>query len=213
MSKFDINRIGRITGSVCTPLFPKKSAEKGIISLAKDLATQIYFNTELDEVSTWQMEHGNNFEPEAFYYYQERYDKSAEYKPIFVYRDAWGGSGDCLGQYSGADFKCPTTLTNWLDYLHDGISDKEYNQAQMYMFLYGREKWNVCAYLAETEKMTNYGLTYPVPHDKRMIINTVEVSLEWQDKLYAATPKVIELRDFYYNKLVQSFGPIEILNK
>ena len=104
------------------------------------------------------------------------------------------------------DFKCPTTLSGWLDFLHEGISDQQYNQAQMYMFLYKKPIWHIAAFLLETQRMSDNGEQYPVPHDKRMIINSVEVNLEWQNLLVERTPKVIAMRDFFYQKLVENFG-------
>lgn len=202
---FSKERFGLITGSVCTPLFPKKSAEVGQKNLAKDLANNMYFRY-YDNVSTWQTEHGNLCERSAFEFYQTNFDKTAEYQPIFARLDNWGGQADCICQDSGVDYKCPTTLSGWLDFLHEGISDQQYNQAQMYMFLYNRPIWHIAAFLLETQRMSDNGEQYPVPHDKRMIINSVEVNLEWQNLLVERTPKVIAMRDFYYQKLVENFG-------
>ena len=39
-----------------------------------------------------------------------------------------------------------------------------------------------------------------------MIINSVEVSEEWQSLLIERTPKVVAMRDFFYSKLVDNFG-------
>jgi hypothetical protein len=202
---FSKERFGLITGSVCSPLFPKRSAEVGQKNLAKDLANNMYFRY-YDNVSTWQTEHGNLSESTAFEYYQTHYDKTAEYTPKFARLDNWGGQADCICESVGVDFKCPTTLSGWLDFLHEGISEQQYNQAQMYMFLYKREKWNIAGFLLETQRMADNGDTYPVPYDKRMIINTVEVSKEWQEKLIEITPKIIAMRDFFYDKLVEKFG-------
>jgi len=202
---FSKERFGLITGSVCTPLFPKKSAEVGQKNLAKDLANNMYFRY-YDNVSTWQTEHGNLSESTAFEYYQTNFDKDAEYQPKFARLDNWGGQADCICPSRGVDFKCPTTLSGWLDFLHEGISDQQHNQSQMYMFLYKRPVWDIAAFLLETNRMSENGELYPVPHDKRMIINSVEVSEEWQNLLIERTPKVVAMRDFFYSKLVENFG-------
>ena len=54
--------------------------------------------------------------------------------------------------------------------------------------------------------MSDNGEQYPVPHDKRMIINSVQVDLDWQSKLIDVTPKIVVMRDFFYQKLVDNFG-------
>jgi hypothetical protein len=204
---FSPERFGLITGSVCTPLFPKRSAEVGQKNLAKTLANNMYFRY-YDNTSTWQTEHGNLCESSAFEYYQTNFDKSSEYQPKFARLENWGGQADCICEDSGVDFKCPTTLEGWLDFLHEGISDQQYNQAQMYMFLYKKPVWKVAAYLLETQRMAENGEQYPVPFDKRMIINEVEESKEWQELLIERTPRVIAMRDFFYDKLVENFGKI-----
>jgi hypothetical protein len=202
---FSKERFGLITGSVCTPLFPKNSAEVGQKNLAKDLANNMYFRY-YDNTSTWQTEHGNNSESSAFEYYQSSFDRSAVYTPKFQRLENWGGQADCICDNAGVDFKCPTTLSGWLDYLHEGISDQQINQSQMYMFLYKKPIWNIAAFLLETNRMSENGEVYPVPYDKRMIINSVEVSEEWQSLLIERTPKVVAMRDFFYSKLVDNFG-------
>lgn len=204
MSEFDPKRFGLITGSRASVLFPKRSAEVGQRTYAKQLANQMFFRF-YDETGSWQTEHGKDFEAEAYVYYHERFDSSAVHKPEFACIDDFGGSADCLGDVDGVDFKCPTTLEKWLDYLHVGIDEDQYHQAQMYMFLYQRESWKVCAYLTETERMTNLGLTYPVPHDQRMIQVPVIKEDGWVDKLYERAPNIITQRDFFYEKLQQNF--------
>jgi hypothetical protein len=42
---FDTNRFGLITGSRCSVLFPKRSAEKGQRTYAKQLANQMYLSS------------------------------------------------------------------------------------------------------------------------------------------------------------------------
>jgi hypothetical protein len=201
---FDPERFGLITGSVCSPLFPKKSAEVGQRNLAKKLANQMFFRF-YDNVSTWQTEHGHNCESSAFEYYKSRFDSTAEYTPQFKRLENWGGQADCICENNGVDFKCPTTLEGWLDYLHEGISDQQFHQSQMYMFLYGKKVWHICAYLMETERMTNNGEVYPIEWTERMIIVKVEQDPTWVEKLIEITPKIVEMRNFYYNKLKEQF--------
>lgn len=204
IDKFDPNRFGLITGSACSVLFPKRSAETGQRTYAKQLATQMYFK-HYNEVNTWQMEHGNFNEHEAFEYYQKHYDKNIQ-KGFFMAKDYHGGTSDALCENYGVDFKCPTSLQKWLDYLTDGIDDQQYHQCQMYMYLFGKESWQICAYLTETLKMGEMGLTYPVPHDKRMIVINVEKEHGWLEKLQSATPKIITMRDHFYKLLENQFG-------
>ena len=206
MNEFDEKRYGLITGSKVSVLFPKKSSEVGQRTYAKQLANQMFFRF-YDETGTWQTQHGKDFEAEAYVYYHENFDKSAVHKPDFIQLDNFGGSADCLCDAHGVDFKCPTTLEKWLDYLHVGIDEEQYHQCQMYMFLYKKPEWKICAYLTETQKMTDNGITYPVPQDKRMITISVLPEDGWVDKLYDRAPNVIVQRDFYYEKLKQQFKP------
>jgi hypothetical protein len=210
MSEFDPKRYGLITGFKCSILHPKKSAEVGQRTYAKELANQMYFRY-YDEQGSWQTEHGKDFEAEAYVYLHERFDSSAIHKPLFICIDDFGGSADCLCDGYGVDFKCPTSLNKWLDYLHVGIDEQQYHQAQMYMFLHKLDKWKVCAYLVETKFMTETGRTYPVPHDKRMIQVEVDAESGWVDKTYKNAEFVIQARDFYYKKLVETFGDKKIL--
>lgn len=204
IDKFDANRFGLITGSACSVLFPKRSAEVGQRTYAKQLATQMYFKY-YDEVNTWQTDHGNFNEHEAFEYYQKNIDKTIE-KGLFMANGYHGGTSDALCEKHGVDFKCPTTLQKWLDYLTDGIDDQQYHQCQMYMYLFEKESWQICAYLTETLKMGEMGLTYPVPHDKRMIVINVEKEQGWLEKLNIATHKIITMRDHFYKLLENQFG-------
>jgi hypothetical protein len=205
LDKFDPKRYGLITGSKCAVLHPKKSAEVGQRTYAKQLANQMYFRF-YDEQGSWQTEHGNNFEAEAYVYFHENFDKSAVHKPAFIVQDNFGGSADCLCDDYGVDFKCPTSLEKWLDYLHVGIDTDQYHQAQMYMMLYNREEWKICAFLTETEKMSNNGMTYPVPQNQRMIVVNVERDIEWAHKTYVNAEPVIVARDSFYQNLITQFG-------
>lgn len=199
---FPEERFGLVTGSICTPLFPKRSAEVGQRNLAKKLANQMYFKF-YDEVSTWQMEHGKMAESFAFNYYFDNFDN--------IELGKWrmdgyiGGSTDAEAETYGVDFKCPTSLEKWLDYMYEGISEQEYNQCQMYMHLSGKDLWKICAFLLETQFMSDNGLVYPVDHTRRMIVVDVHQDQAWVDKLYQNLPKVITMRNEFLETLKQQF--------
>ena len=199
---FPEERFGLVTGSICTPLFPKRSAEVGQRNLAKKLANQMYFKF-YDEVSTWQMEHGKMAESFAFNYYFDNFDN--------IELGKWrmdghiGGSTDAEAETYGVDFKCPTSLEKWLDYMYEGISEQEYNQCQMYMHLSGKDLWKICAYLLETQFMSDNGLVYPVDHTRRMIVVDVHQNPAWVDKLYQNLPKVITMRNEFFETLKHQF--------
>ena len=195
IDKFSPDRFGLITGSACSVLFPKRSSEKGQDTYAKKLAMQHVFKF-YDEQSTWQTEHGNMCEHEAFEYYQKYFDKSIE-KGYFKSIGNCAGTCDAISENYGIDFKCPTTLQNWLDYLVTDISTEQYYQAQMYMYIFDKPKWKICAYLTETLRMGELGLSYPVEHNKRMIVIEVEKEQGWSDLLVERSANLIELRDKY----------------
>lgn len=209
---FDPNRLGKITGSRCTPLFPKKSAEVGRNTLAKELASELYWGFYDESRGSMHTEHGKFAERSAFEYYREYFDKA-------LYRGKWREKGECGGTTDaetdtyGVDFKCPTSLMGWQKYLFDGIDQDQENQCQMYMYLKGVDKWFIGAYLLETNWMAENGLVYPVPHDKRMILIEVNADYEWRDKLSVAEPEVIALRDKYYSVLEQRFGKKQSIKK
>jgi hypothetical protein len=196
-------RYGLITGSKCSVLFPKRSAEVGQRTYAKELANQMFFQYH-DNIGTWQTEHGHIFEQEAFEFYKQNIDNTCK-KVDFVSSDFHGGSADAICDTHGVDFKCPTTLDGWLDYLHDGISDQQYWQCQMYMHLYKKNRWVIAAYLAETLKMNEEGKQYPVPRDKRILCFNVFAEPDFAERLNAITPKIIEMRNEFYGKLKEQF--------
>lgn len=201
---FDERRFGLITGSKCVVLFPKRSAEKGQETYAKELANQMYFKY-YDEKSTWQTEHGHLAESSAFEYYQQHFCKEAEYRPEFEMFDNYGGSADCIAREWGIDFKCPTSMEKWLDYFYYGVDEQQYHQCQMYMWLYDRPEWHICAYLLETNRMSDNGLTYPIDYDKRMIRNVVKREEGWHEQLMERGEKVIAMRNLFYQKLKTHF--------
>ena len=188
-------RRGLITGSPCYVLFPKRSAEKGQITYAKLLAKEIVFGFS-DNVTTWQMEHGHMGEVVAMEWFLENVDKEA-IKPEFKRKGEFGGSADCITKHYGVDFKCPTSLEKWLEYLTDGISEQQYWQAQMYMFIYDRPKWKICAYLVETNFMSENGLTYPIEDDKRSIEIVVDRLENFEELLLEKSKFVLKKRDEY----------------
>lgn len=204
--KFDPRRFGLITGSACSVLFPEKGDGKvGMASYAKKLANEKFFKY-YDEVSTWQMQHGSLAEHEAFEYFKANYFFALE-KGRFEMIDECAGTSDALATDYGIDFKCPTSLEKWLDYIHVGIDKSQFHQAQMYMYLFKKNVWKIAAYLTETDWMTQRDLQYPVPMDKRMIVIDVAKQSDWEARLLAATPLVIQQRDRLFDLLTTQFTP------
>ena len=200
---FPPERFGRISGSRCSPLVPKRDAKAGMITLAKKLASERYFQT-FAEVNTWELEHGKmgeHFAHEHFKKYHNAYIQKGVYG--FDGELSWSTDAEC--EEYGADYKCPTTLDKFNDYLFDGISDYEYNQSQFYMMVRKLSKWLVCPYLIETERMTDNGLTYPIPENQRMLIIEVKPDQEWRDKFWSNHDFVIEQRNIYIEMLKLKF--------
>src|SRR5688572_17901684 len=159
---FPMERFGLVTGSKCSVLFPLRGDGKvGQRSYAKTLANEKFFQF-YDERSTWQTEHGKMAEFWAFEHY-EKYIGSNIQKGEWIKKGECGGTTDALLPDRGVDFKCPTTLNGWLDYLHDPLDKEQKDQCQMYMYLTGLPLWEIAAFLIETQFMTDHGLTYPVP--------------------------------------------------
>lgn len=204
IDKFDSQRFGLITGSEVGVLFPEKGSGKaGQISYAKKLANQRYFQF-YDELSTWQTRHGEMSEAFALVNFQTFINKDAE-QGEFKRIGEYGGTCDCLCPEYGVDFKCPTSLENWLNYLHEGISKQQYWQAQMYMWLFAKPKWIVSAFLIETEFMSNNGLVYPIPEEHRSITVEVEKMPYFDEELHKRGQFVLDLRDEFINQLKQRF--------
>ena len=198
-------RTGLVTGSRVSVLFPKKSAEVGQRTYAKQLANERFWHY-YDQTGTWQTEHGNMNEHLAEQHYFDHHGVFGE-RPKFIVdlENQIGGSPDWVGSEFGIDWKCPTTLQGWLDYLHDGIDDQQYWQAQMYMHLTGKKLWYIGAYLTETLRMIDNGLTYPVPEKDRMIMVKVEFIPGFSEMLLERVPKVIAMRDQFIEQLKQQF--------
>lgn len=194
MGHLSEKRFGMITGSECHVLFPKRSAKVGVTTYAKKLAKEIVFGWR-DEVNTWQMDHGHMGESVAREWFMKYLDPKC-YQPDFIQSGNFGGSGDLITTLGyGVDFKCPTSLEKWLEYLTDGISNQQYCQAQMYMHLYGFKKWKVCAFLQETNFMSDNGLIYPIDEKYRCIEIEVEKDDEWSGMLEERSIDLIRQRD------------------
>jgi hypothetical protein len=204
MTDFDNNRFGLITGSMCSVLFPKKSAEVGQRTYAEELAQQMFFKF-YDDSGTWQTDHGNDMEPFAFDHYKQYYNSQVTPGMFAMKDNYYGGTCDALCPDYGIDFKCPTSLKNWTKYLK-GIEESQYHQAQMYMYLFDRDKWKVAAFLQETWRMTEQGKVYPVSIEKRMIINTVQKEPGWVELLHERGAKLIEWRNDYFKELQKHFS-------
>lgn len=205
--KFPKERNGLITGSKCSILFPDKGDGKaGQLTYAKQLAIQLYFNY-FESGGNWQTEHGDMNEHSAFEFYKSNYDFSCE-KGSFVQNGDYGGSSDALCDSHGVDFKCPTTLEKWVDYLFVGIDKQQYHQCQMYMWLFNKPMWKVAIYLTETKWMDDTEQQYPVPQNQRMIIVEVAKKEGWENELIEKGQFVIEQRDLLTDKLKENFSAL-----
>jgi hypothetical protein len=200
---FPPERFGRVSGSRCSPLVPKRDAKVGMITLAKELASERYFQT-FAEVSTWQMEHGKMAQHFAHEHYKTYFDDKVQ-DGVYGSEGELSWSTDAELTDYGIDYKAPTSLDKFNDYLFDGISDYEFNQAQFYIMKRKKPIWLICPYLIEHQKMTDNGLTYPIPEKQRMLIIEVKESKEWQDKFYSNLPFVIEQRDTFIEMLKLKF--------
>lgn len=206
MSQLSERRYGLVTGSRCSSLVPKKTAEVGMRSLAFELASEIAFKYR-DSISTWQTEHGNYAEPFALDHYREFYDQSLQ-NGTFHFTKHEGGSTDAEGLDYIIEIKSPTTFNGWLEFIildQYTIDKKYYDQCQMYMRLTGKRKAYLCAFLLETLRMNDNGDVYPVPNDQRMIRIDVDYSQEWNDKFEINLPKVISDRDIFLEGIVKRF--------
>lgn len=205
IDKFDTYRFGLVTGSKCSVLFPMKGdGMTGQMTYARTLANEMFF-MHYDEMSTWQTEHGNMCEHSAFEYYADHIDRRIE-KGSFLQKGECGGTKDAhIPSEYGIDFKCPTTLNKWLDYLHLPVSKEQYNQCQMYCYLWELPFWEIAAYLEETQFMASNGLTYPVPRNKRIIRVRIDRDPTWEERLQAPLEFVINHRNKCLEKLKEHF--------
>lgn len=206
---FSKERFGLVTGSKCSVLFPLRGdGAVGKRTYAKTLANEKFFQT-YDEKSTWQTEHGKMAEPLAFQYYNENIDSSISLGSWFRQGEC-GGTIDAMLESKVIDFKCPTSLNSWLDYLHDPLDKEQKDQLQMYMFLTGKEEAEIAAFLIETQFMTEHGLTYPVDMKHRMITVPVKKDPSWAERLQDVLPGLLALRDEFYETLVKSFPKVSL---
>ncbi len=200
---FPKRRFGLITGSKCSVLFPQRGdGEVGKRTYAKTLAKEKYFQF-YDEMSSRDTEHGKMGESFAFIHYQTIDPTIQEGR--FIDKGECGGSTDAELANKIIDFKCPVTLQTWLDYF-DGIDRKQEDQLRMYMYLSNKGEAEIAAYLIETQWMTDNGIVYPVPEEKRMIRIKIERDADWEDKLLNTVPEIVEIRDEYIEKYTQLFG-------
>lgn len=75
----------------------------------------------------------------------------------------------------------------------------------MYMYLFGKSRWVVAAYLLETNFMNDNGLSYPVKDADRMIMVEINKEEGWVEKLNEQAKFVIETRDTYVEILKSKF--------
>jgi len=201
---FDIERFGLVTGSKCSVLFPLKGDGKvGQRTYAKQLANEMFFNY-YDEVGSWETEHGKFAEEFAFQYYMDHINRDVK-KGSWFKNGECGGTTDALAYDRVIDFKCPTTLKGWLDYIHEPLKKEQRDQLQMYMYLTGKPHAEIAAFLLETDFMSNQGKQYPVPLDKRMIIVQVDKDPGWEKELNVVLPGVIKMRDEFIEQLKTKF--------
>jgi hypothetical protein len=209
---FNKERFGLVTGSKCSVLFPLKGDGRvGQTTYAKQLATEMFFQF-YDERSTWEMDHGKMAEHFAFAHYHDYVSKHIS-EGRWVKKGNCGGTIDAeLPQWKGVDFKCPTTLQKWLDYMFEDLSKEQKDQCQMYMYLTGYDEWDIAAYLTETQFMSDNGLTYPVPEKERMIVRTVKRDPLWEIRLEDPLAFVIRTRNEYIKALQHKFNKELVTN-
>lgn len=210
--KFAPERLGKINASECHVLFTDtgnvtENLTQGQKTYARQLAIQLYFKF-YDDVYNWRLEHGELCETSGVEYLQQYHDNTVVKleKSDYKFIGDIGGGGDALGIKKGYDIKAPTSLKDWVAYITDGITKQQFHQGQMYMEQYNRDTWVFAAFLMETTFMANEGLQYPVDYDKRMILVEVPRLDGWIEKLNKKVPQLIELRNEYYNQLVEQFG-------
>jgi len=201
---FPKERFGLVTGSKCSVMFPLKGdGVVGMTTYAKQLANERFFQF-YDEKSPWQAEHGKMGEHFARIHYTT-YSSDLQ-EGTWTVKGECGGSTDAETDTKVIDFKCPVTLEGWLDFMYDKLKKDYYDQLQMYMWLRDKPESEIAAYLTETQFMTDNGLTYPVPEEKRMIIVKVIRDPKWEERLNEQLPFVVEMRDKYIEVLKSKFN-------
>ena len=207
VDKFHPERYGHITGSKAYILMPESGkVVEGMRTYAKQLAKERYFQY-YDEVSTWQMEHGNQSESYALAHWRKYVNPDLQ-EGYFKRIGELAGTCDHICDDYLVDSKCPVSMENWLNYLYEGVSKQQYHQGQMYCFLFNRPRIIFGAYLCETNRMSDYGLVYPVPESQRLIQIEVVSDPNWIDKFMLMAEKVIAMRDEYIELLTERF-PID----
>lgn len=202
---FSMERFGLVTGSKCSVLFPLRGDGKvGQRTYAKTLANEMFFRF-YDEKGTWQTEHGKMAQYFAFLHYQQ-YISDEITEGRWIKDGDSGGSTDAERPDRVIDFKSPTTLNGWLDYLHEPLDKEQKDQCQMYMYLTKKPMAEIAAFLTETQFMTDNGLTYPVPEEKRMIIVPVAKDPTWEERYELIRPSLIKQRDEFLEKLKLKFS-------
>lgn len=201
---FPKERFGLITGSKCSVMFPLKGdGVVGMTTYAKRLANERFFQF-YDESTQWQTEHGKMGEHFAALHYRQYVGDIQE--GTWTVKGECGGSTDAETDTKVIDFKCPVTLEKWLDFMYDKLDKKYFDQLQMYMYLRDKGEAEIAAYLTETQFMTDNGLVYPVPEEKRMIIVKVMRDPNWVKRLDENLRFVVEMRDKFIEVLKSKFN-------
>ena len=204
IDKFDAERFGTITGSKASILMPKSGKiVDGMDTYARQLAKERYFQF-YDEMSTWQMEHGQQSESYALVHWRKYVNPNLE-EGYFKRVGEWSGTCDHICDDYIVDSKCPVTMDKWLEYYYDGISSQQFHQGQMYCYIFDRPRCIFGAYLCETNRMSELGLTYPVPEKNRLIQVEVKRDPNWIKKFTPQAEWVIGERDKYIELLKNKF--------
>lgn len=204
IDKFDPQRLGTITGSKAHILMPKSGkVVEGMVTYARQLAKEKYFQF-YDEVSTWQMEHGVQSESYALAHWRKYVNPDLE-EGYFKIDGQISGTCDHICDDYLVDSKCPTTMEKWLEYYYDGINSQQYHQGQLYCHLFDRDRIIFGAYLCETNKMSDFGLTYPVAEKDRLIQVEVVRDKTWIEKFMPQAEFVLNERDRYIEILTSKF--------
>lgn len=207
MAELSAKRYGLVTGSKASIFFPDKgTGEVGQRSYAMLLANEMFWQFH-EETGSWQTEHGNLNEGAAEHFYTTKTGVFGK-RPDFILDEVneLGASPDWIGDDYGIDWKCPTSLNKWLEYLHKGIDKDQFHQCQTYMALTGRKKWKICAFLTETDWMITSGNFYPIPDNERMIVIEVDYQEGYKENLIVNSRNVIKWRNEYLSKLQEHFG-------
>jgi hypothetical protein len=152
----------------------------GAITYARKLASERIGVTPEEEYTSYHMERGIELEWEALETYKERTLTEITQSQVWATHpkfDYFGGTPDGLvGQFGGVDVKCPNN-SNHLNNILDGADvSKYYDQFQAYMFIFGRQWWD----------LASCNPNYPEPLNLHIV--RVNVDLEWQKKMTERLP-------------------------